>query len=286
MSQQTGKKTLIVFLLLALAAGCWLINGFADAPELSDLQVISSTSLGDVWLVQLTLDVAHQPLAAVSNLKLRAYDYEEYKKHGSQGAVLVAESIDHPVQANNGNFVNDYPVSIEIPKSASGHLVIEACAKHGNEQGCTTWEGWIPQESSYEFSGGLDFSLGTQPADSGEFLSNQGILSVMDASAGMTVSLDTKDCRLQHADLDAEIPTWWRVWDSHADADGKLEPGELIDTGWIPVAEFIKMNGAIITIPAGWSGNILFQLKMKRSDYGNRAGHYSCALGVEVNDGS
>ena len=140
-------------------------------------------------------------------------------------------------------------------------------------------------ESSYQFSGGLDFSLGTQPSDSGEFLSNQWILSV-DASGVMTVCLDTKDCRLQSSDLDAKIPTWWRVWDSTSDNDGILEDGELIDTGWIPVADFIAMNGAIITIPAGWSGEIMFQLKMKRSGYGNRAGHYSCSLGVEVDDGS
>jgi hypothetical protein len=141
-------------------------------------------------------------------------------------------------------------------------------------------------ESSYQFSRGLDFSLGTQPADSGEFLSNQWILSVVDASAGMTVSLDTEDCRLQHADLAAEIPTWWRVWDSTSDNDGILDDGKLIDTGWIPVTQFIAMNGAIITIPPGWSGEILFQLKMKRSGYGNRAGGYSCSLRAEVNDGS
>lgn len=140
-------------------------------------------------------------------------------------------------------------------------------------------------ESSYQFCEGLDFSLGTQPSDSGEFLSNQWILSV-DASGVMTVCLDTKDCRLQSSDFDAKIPTWWRVWDSTSDNDGILQDGELIDTGWIPVADFIAMNGAIITIPAGWSGEIMFQLKMKRSGYGNRAGHYSCSLGVEVDDGS
>jgi hypothetical protein len=100
----------------------------------------------------------------------------------------------------------------------------------------------------------------------------------------MTVTLDTEDCRLLRADLGAEIPTWWRIWDSNGDNDGELESGELIDTGWIPVAVFIGMNGTIITIPADWFGEIRFQLKMERSGHGNPAGHYSCSLGVGVED--
>ena len=141
-------------------------------------------------------------------------------------------------------------------------------------------------ESMHQFSGGLGFSSGIQPLDSGNFFSEQGILSV-DASAGMIVSLNTENCRMQSTDFDTEILTWWRVWDSNANADGKLEPGELIDTGWMPVEQFIAIySGSKIIIPADWSGEIRFQLRMERKGLGNPAGHYSCALGVKVDDGS
>lgn len=140
-------------------------------------------------------------------------------------------------------------------------------------------------ESSYGFSGNLDFLLGTDPWDSGEFLSNQLILSVTDASAGMTVTLYTKSCQLQCTDPGAEIPTWWRIWDSNADEDGELESGELIDTGWIAVADFIAdWDKFEIEIKPPWSGKIRFQLKMERKGYGNPAGYYECSLGIGVQD--
>ena len=279
-TQRPSKKILTVFLLFATAAICWGSTCWANAPVLSDLKVVSITSFGDFWNVELTLDVFHDdqgkgkdpnPIAQVSNLTLRAYD-----QLGGQ----VAKYVDHPFSPNTGNSVDNYPVSIKIPKSASGHLVIEACAKHGKNWGCTTWKGCIPQESSYEFSGGLDFLHGTQPTSTGVFESTHWILSI-DACGAMTVTLNTLNCGLLCTWPNAEIPTWWRVWDSTNDNDGKL-----IDTGWITVADFIKMDGTTITIPPGWSGEIAFQLKMNRSGYGNPAGHYSCSLRVEVDDGS
>jgi len=59
-----------------------------------------------------------------------------------------------------------------------------------------------------------------------------------------------------------------------------------LGTGWITGSEVHEMKGTEIPVPAGWSGKIAFQLKMRRSGYGNRAGCYSCSLRVEVNDGS
>lgn len=284
MTQRLNKGIPGVFLLLVLVVVCLGITGLANAPVLSDLRVslIESSFPGDAWVVQLTLDVVHNdngnnPLAQVSNLTIRAYDELDGQ---------VAEYVDHPFHPHSGSSVNDYPVSIEIPKSASGNLVIEACAKHGNNLGCTTWEGWIPQESSYKFSGGLEFLSGTTPPAVGVFESTHWILSI-DACGPMTATLDTLNCRLLCTDLDAEIPTWWRVWDSNADADGELEPGELIDTGWIPVADFIAhWNQYKIEIPAGWSGDINFQVRMERSGVADLAGSYSATLTVDVSDGS
>ena len=268
-----GISLLAVVTLLQLG-----ISGLANAPTLSDLKVVSvsSSSSGNAWVVQLTLDVSHQPLAAVSNLTLRAYD-----QLGGQ----VAEYIDHPFHPHSGSFVDDYHVLIEIPKEASGRITIEACAKHENDWGCTTWQGWIPQEPRHVFSGGLEFKEGTEPRAVGMFESTQWILSI-EACGATAVTLHTLDCRLVCKDPAAEIPTWWRVWDSNSDGDGKLEAGEIVDTGWIPVADFIThWNLYEIEVPTGWSGKIRFQLRMERSGLADHAGTYSATLRVDVCDG-
>jgi len=291
MIHRLAEKTVAIFLFFILAIVYCGIVALADAPVLNDLKLDQRlddpiTSFGEFWKVHLTLDLSHQPIAAVSNLKLRAYDYKEYEDYGSQGAQLVAESIDHPVQANSGNFVDDYPVSIEIPKSASGHLVIEACAKHGNNGGCISWEGWIPQEPSYEFSGGLEFLYGIQPPTAGIFVSTQWILSI-DACGIVTVTLDTLNCCLLCEDPAAEVPTWWRVWDSNSDNDGELDLGELADSGWIAAADFVAhWNESLIVAPPGWSGEMRFQVKMKRSGIADPAGTCSATLKVDVYDGA
>ena len=276
-TRRVGKGIPGVFLLLVFAVVCLGITGWADAPVLSDLQVISvaSSFFGDAWVVQLTLDVSHQPLAAVSNLTLKAYD-----ELGGQ----VAEYIDHPFHPHIGSFVNDYPVSIEIPKYASGWITIEACAKHGNDWGCSTWAGWIPQESSHVFSGGLAFIDGTVPTAVGEFESTHWILTI-NACGTMIVTLDTLNCRFLCADLATEVPTWWRVWDSSGNNDGEPDSEELIDTGWIAVADFIAhWNEFEIVIPPGWSGEIRFQAKMNRCGIADLAGSYSSTLTVDVSD--
>jgi len=276
-----AHKVLLVCILVTIAAASWGINGFANAPVLDDLKLNQAlddpiVSSGASWVVHLSLDVSHQPLAAVSNLTLRAYD-----QLGGQ----VAEYVDHPFHPHGGSSVNDYSVSIEIPKFASGYLVIEACAKHGNDWGCTTWEGWIPQESSYEFSrGGLEFLHGTQLKDAGLFESTQRILTIR-ACAPLTVSLETLDCRLICSDLNAEIPSWWRVWDNSGNNDGKLDLGELVDSGWIAAADFVAhWNESRIVAPSGWSGEIRFQLKMERSGLGDPSGHYSTVLDVTASE--
>ena len=269
---------LVVVTLLQLG-----ISGLANAPTLSDLKVvsISSSFSGDAWVVELTLDVLHDdngenPIAKVSNLTLKAYD---------ELGAPVAEYVDHAFHPHKGNAVNDYPVSIEIPKSASGWVTIEACAKHGNDWGCTTWQGWIPQEPKHVFSGGLEFKDGTEPRAVGTFESTQWILSIHACSV-TTVTLHTLDCRLLCEDPAAEIPTWWRIWDSNSDGDGKLEAGEIVDTGWIPVADFIAhWNLYEIEVPSGWSGEIRFQLRMERSGLADHAGTYSATLRVDVCDG-
>ena len=103
MTRKMNKGILGVFLLLVSAIVCLATTGLADAPTLSDLQVISVTSsfFGDAWVVQLTVDISHQPLAAVSNLTLRAYD-----QLGGQ----VAEYVDHPFHPHSKSFANNYPV--------------------------------------------------------------------------------------------------------------------------------------------------------------------------------
>lgn len=144
----------------------------------------------------------------------------------------------------------------------------------------------IPPEPSHAFSGELEFLDGTAPTAVGAFESTHWILSV-DACGIMTATLDTLDCRLLCADLGTEVPTWWRVWDSNYNNDGEPDPGELVDTGWIAVAEFIaRWNQYEIKFPPGWSGEIRFQLKMKRSSLADHAGMYSAILKVDVCDES
>jgi len=100
-------------------------------------------------------------------------------------------------------------------------------------------------------------------------------------SLQIEIALDTADCHLLpigYTDLRYEIPTEWRVWDSTSDNDGKLEAGELIDTGWLPVATFIAFIATVddssITVPSGWSGEISFQARMTRHRLGDSAGDY------------
>jgi len=141
--------------------------------------------------------------------------------------------------------------------------------------------------ATHEFSGGLEFLVGTQPSSAGVFESTYWILSIVDAGEAMIVTLDTLGCHLVCSALDTEIPTWWRVWDSIGNHDGELDPGELVDSGWIPVSDFIiDWNDETISIPLGWTGGINFQLKMERSGLGDPAGHYSTVLDVTVSEGS
>jgi hypothetical protein len=138
--------------------------------------------------------------------------------------------------------------------------------------------------ASHEFIGGLEFVNGTQPGAVGVFESDEWILSI-DACKAMTVTLNTVGCRLVCSDLGVEIPTWWRVWDSSGNHDGKLDGAELVDSGWIAVSDFIiHWNNEIISIPSGWSGEIKFQLKMERNGLGDPAGSYSSVLDVTVSE--
>jgi len=141
--------------------------------------------------------------------------------------------------------------------------------------------------ATHEFFGGLEFLDGTQPTAAGVFESTHWILSIVNADDGMTVTLNTEGCRLMCSDLGVEIPTWWRVWDSTSDQDGELDPGELVDSGWIPASDFIvHWNNDTIEIPLGWTGEINFQLKMERSGLDDPAGYYSTDLNVTVSEGS
>jgi hypothetical protein len=255
------------------------VPGLADAPIPSDLQVVSITSSGAVWVVQVTLDVFHDPINEVSSLVVTAYD----SAPGSWDSYIDRVSIDDPFQSFSGSTVNDYTVTLEIPKSDSGRITIEARAAHGGDWGSTTWVGWVPQPPSHVFSGGLAFTDGTAPTADGEFESTHWILTI-NACGIMTVTLDALNCRLL-ADLTTEVPTWWRVWDSNSDNDGEPDPGELIDTGWIAVAHFIvHWNEFEITIPPGWSGEIRFQAEMERNGLADLAGSYSATLTVDVSD--
>jgi len=273
---------LIAGLVLVLYSSCVLSN----APVLSDLRPdehlpITSSLSGDAWVVSLTLDVLHDdnganPIAKVSNLTLKAYNYEEYNDP-TISPVPVATYIDHPFHPNEGDSVDDHPVSIEVPKSASGHLVIEVCAKHGNDWGCTTWEGWIPQEPKHGFTGSLQIHSDWNPRASGVFEGGIWTLHIQ-ACAEITVSLSTDDCRLTRAGFEDpryEIPTEWRVWDDHG--------GVVINTGWLAAAVFEEMfENADIVVPSGWSGEIYFQLRMTRYGLGDYSGDYSAALTVDV----
>ena len=153
---------LVAFLVVALWLVLYSTLAFANAPVLSDLRlaehvpIVSSIS-GKAWVVALTVDVLHDdaganPIGQVSNLTIRAYDAEAYRL---PDPVPIVEYVDPSFHPNQGNAVDDYPVFIEIPKSASGYLIIEACAEHDADRGCTTWEGWIPQEPGHTFSGDL-----------------------------------------------------------------------------------------------------------------------------------
>jgi len=100
------------------------------------------------------------------------------------------------------------------------------------------------------------------------------------------IVLHTADCHLLPIgceDPRYEIPTEWRVWDSISDKDGELDPGELVDTGWLPVAKFIEtFDDRPIIVPPGWVGKICFQARMIRRGLGDSAGDYSASLTVEV----
>jgi len=273
---------LIAGLVLVLYSTCVLAN----APVLSDLWLdehlpIASSLSGAEWVVSLTLDVLHadtgtNPIAQVSNLTLKAYDYAEYTDPAIS-PVPVATYANHPFDPTVGNSVDDYPVSIEIPKTASGHIVIEACAEHEDDRGCTTWEGWIPQQPEHHFAGSLQISGDWNPAASGVFEGSVWELHIQ-ACAETTVSLGTDDCRLTRVgseDPRYEILTEWRVWDDLG--------GVVIDTGWLAVAVFEEMfESGAITVPSGWSGEIHFQLRMIRYGLGDHSGDYSAALTVDV----
>ena len=285
------KRAERILLIAGLFIVLHSIAILANAPVLSDLKPdehlpITSSLSGNAWVVSLTLDVLHDdhganPIAQVSNLTLTTYDYEDYENHGSQGAVPIAEYVDHPFSPNKGNSVDDYPVSIKIPKSASGYLVIEACAKHGKDWGCTTWEGWIPQEPKHSFSGNLrmQYANAWNPRASGVFESNIWTLHIQTCTSA-TVTLDTDVCcllRVPPSIHGREIPTEWQVWDNHA--------GEVVNTGWLPVALFKAMfENDVILIPSGWSGEIYFQMRMMRHGLGDRSGDYSAALTASVSD--
>lgn len=280
MTRRVGKGISGVFLLFVFAVVCLEITGWADAPIPSNLQVVSITSSGAVWVVQVTLDVFHDPINEVSSLVVTAYD----SATGSWNFYIDRVSIDDPFQSFAGSTVNDYTVTLDIPKTDSGRITIEARAAHGDDWGSTSWEGWIPQEASHVFSGGLAFTDGTAPTADGEFESTHWILTI-NACGTTIVTLDTLNCRFLCADLATEVPTWWRVWDSNSDNDGESDPGELIDTGWIAVADFIAhWNQYVIEIAPGWSGKIRFQAKMQRNGVADLAGSYSATLTVDVSD--
>jgi len=279
-----SKGMLAVFLLAAFTVLHLGIAGWAGTPIPSDLQIVSiaSSFSGDAWVVQVTLDVAYDPVNEVSSLVVTAYD----SATGSWNVSIDRVSIDDPFQSSAGSTVTDYMVTLDIPKTDSGQITIEARAAHGDAWGSTSWEGWIPQEASYVFSGELAFPDGAEPKAVGAFESTQWILSV-NACGKALITLHTLNCRLLCSDPDAEIPSWWRVWDSNSNNDGEPDPGELVDSGWISGAEFIAhWNLYEIEIPSGWSGKITFQMKMERSRLGDHAGTYSATLKVDVCDGS
>jgi len=276
-----------LFAFACLAVVLCSVVALANAPVLSDLKLdehlpITSSLSDEAWVVSLTLDVLHDdnganPIAQVSNLTLKAYDYEEYT-NPAVSPVPVATYTNHPFDPTEGNSVDDYPLSIEIPNTSSGHIVIEACAKHGNDWGCTTWEGWIPQESEDHFSGNLQIPHGWNPRASGVFEGNIWTLHIQACAATM-IALDTDACCLTRmAGYEGprwEIPTEWRVWDDHG--------GEVINTGWLAVALFkVMFEKGVIVVPSGWAGEIYFQLRMTRYGLGDYPGDYSAALTVDV----
>lgn len=274
-----ANGTMLRALLLDLVGlVCLGAISLADAPVLANLEVVSikSASLGAAWTVELSVNVSHQPLAAVSNLTTGVYD---------ELGNLVVQEVDHAFYPNLGDSVDDYFLSIEIPKGASGYLVIEVCAKHGNDWGCTRWQGWVPQKPSFRFLGGLVLLQGSRAVDVGEFESAPWVLTAH-AAGNATVILDTRDCRLACGGRVCEIPVWWRVWDSFSDCDGLLEYGEVVDTGWVPGPEFLAhWNLYEVQLPPGWTGEIRFQLKLERRGIVDRAGKYFAILRVEVSDG-
>jgi len=282
MTRRLNKVIPGVFLLLVSMVVCLGVDGLANAPVLDDLRISSivSSSLNNAWVVGLTMDVSHDPINEVLSVVVTAYN----SAAGDWDSHIVSVSIASPFQSFEGGTAYAYAVTLEIPKADSGRITIEARAAHSDEWGGTLWEGWIPQEPTYVFSGGLAFTDGTEPAAVGTFESTHWILSVS-ACEKAVITLYTLNCRLLCSALDAEIPSWWRVWDSSSDNDGEHDSGELVDTGWIAAAEFIAQRNLYkIYIPTGWSGKITFQLRMERSGFGHHAGSYSAALKVDVHD--
>jgi len=142
-------------------------------------------------------------------------------------------------------------------------------------------------EPDVEFLDGFNLQIlgGWDPRATGVFESNTLTVRITTVTAAK-VFINTADCRLTrigHVGPYWEIPTEWRVWDTTSNQDGHLDPGEVVDSGWLVVAAFMETyQDSPIVVPPGWAGEICFQMRMTRSGLGNSAGDYSAALTVDV----
>ena len=143
----------------------------------------------------------------------------------------------------------------------------------------------------YWFSGSLQIKNGWNPYDEGTYPDpikdeDAWVLHIQTDDTAARISLNTAACRLVrigHVGPYWEIPTEWRVWDSTSNQDGQLDPGELVDSGWLPVVTFMEtFQDNPIVVSSGWSGEIYFQVRMTRYGLGNNSGDYSAALTVDV----
>lgn len=145
----------------------------------------------------------------------------------------------------------------------------------------------------YSFTGSLQISNGWNPYDEGTYPDpitdeDAWVLHIQTGASAAKISLDTTACplmRIGHVGPYWEILTEWRAWDGTSNQDGQLDPGELVDSGWLPVVTFMEtFQDDPIIVPSGWTGEICFQVRMTRYGLGNSAGDYSAALTVSVTE--
>ncbi len=280
-----NNRLLAAGLAFLVLLSFWGIQSRALEVDTDVLNLDSVKRTGMDWKIDLTVDIDFQPedgsdakTAPMSKPRLEVNYYEGMKTGSPDFNYLDPR----PLNPKKDYF--DYKISFKLPETFRGESIIEVCATdEDTELDCTSWQGWIPQKPEIDTSGSFDFPEGTDPRDEGLYESETWTVAISTASQ-MGIEFFGLDLPIRKLSGGLGLPTWWRCWDDEADRDGELEGGEVIDTGWQEVASQTpneRLDRA--TIPAGWSGELNLQLRVKRSGFDDRAGDYQGGIRLLLN---